>query len=84
MYNTKGQMKYIMPCFDQQSNVDTKARTANSSYKKLSVQWFNEALYFVSSSALADGFRHRNRQLLVAANRLTGIRRKVLYICFVK
>jgi len=42
---------------------------ANSSYKKLAAQWFNKALYFVSSSVLADSFRLRNRQLLVAAKR---------------
>jgi len=42
---------------------------ANSTYKKLAVQWLNEALCFVSSSVLADSFRLRNRQLLVAANR---------------
>jgi hypothetical protein len=41
----------------------------NSTYKKLAVQWLNEALCFVSSSVLADSFRLRNRQLLVAANR---------------
>ena len=33
------------------------------------VQWLNEALCFVSSSVLADSFRLRNRQLLVAAKR---------------
>jgi hypothetical protein len=44
-------------------------RTDNSTYKKLAVQWLNEALCFVSSSVLADSFRLRNRQLLVAANR---------------
>jgi hypothetical protein len=43
--------------------------TANSTYKKLAVQWLNEALCFVSSSVLADSFRLRNRQLLVAAKR---------------
>jgi hypothetical protein len=43
--------------------------TANSTYKKLAVQWLNEALCFVSSLVLADSFRLRNRQLLVAANR---------------
>ena len=43
--------------------------TANSTYKKLAVQWLNEALCFVSSSVVADSFRLRNRQLLVAANR---------------
>ena len=42
----------------------------NSTYKKLAVQWLNEALCFVSSSVLADSFRLRNRQLLVAANRV--------------
>jgi len=41
----------------------------NSTYKKLAVQWLNEALYFVSSSVVADSFVLRNRQLLVAANR---------------
>jgi len=41
----------------------------NSTYKKLAVQWLNEALYFVSSLVVADSFRLRNRQLLVAANR---------------
>ena len=42
---------------------------ANSTCKKLAVQWLNEALCFVSSALLADSFRLRNRQLLVAANR---------------
>jgi hypothetical protein len=42
---------------------------ANSTYKKLAVQWLNEVLCFVSSSVVADSFRLRNRQLLVAANR---------------
>jgi hypothetical protein len=41
----------------------------NSTYKKLAVQWLNEALCFVSSSVLAGSFRLRNRQLLVAAKR---------------
>ena len=31
-----------------------KQRTANSTYKKLAVQWLNEALCFVSSSVVAD------------------------------
>jgi hypothetical protein len=42
---------------------------ANSTYKKLAVQWLNEALCFVSSSVLADSLVLRNRQLLVAAKR---------------
>ncbi len=41
----------------------------NSTYKKLAVQWLNEALYFVTSSVVADSLVLRNRQLLVAANR---------------
>jgi hypothetical protein len=41
----------------------------NSTYKKLGVQWLNEVLCFVSSSVMADSFRLRNRQLLVAAKR---------------
>ncbi len=47
-----------------------KKRAAhNSTYKKLAVQWLNEALCFVSSSVVADSLVLRNRQLLVAAKR---------------
>ena len=46
-----------------------ESRTANSTYKKLAVQLFNEALFFVSSSMVADSLRLRNRQLLIAAKR---------------
>ena len=42
---------------------------ANSTKKKLAVQWLNEILCFVSSSLLAYSFVLRNRQLLVAAKR---------------
>jgi len=45
----------------------------NSTYKKLAVQWLNEALFFVSSFVVADSFRLRNRQLLVAANRYASL-----------
>ena len=48
-----------------------KQRTANSTYKKLAVQWLNEALCFESSFVVADSLVLRNRQLLVAANRQT-------------
>ena len=41
----------------------------NSTYKKLAVQWLNQAFYSVSSSLVTDSFRLRNRQLLVAAKR---------------
>ena len=51
--------------------------TANSTYKKLAVQWLNEALCFVSSSVVADSFRLRNRQLLVAANRYVQITTRI-------
>ena len=46
-----------------------EAPAGNSTYPKVAVQWLNEALCFVSSSVVADSFRLRNRQLLVAANR---------------
>ncbi len=49
--------------------VGTVPHAANSSYKKLAVQWLNEALYFVSSFVVADSLVLRNRQLLVAAKR---------------
>jgi len=39
----------------------------NSTYKKLAVQWLNEVSCFVSSFVVAESFRLRNRQLLVAA-----------------
>jgi len=45
----------------------------NSTYKKLAIQWLNEALCFVSSSVLADSFVLRNRQLLVAAKRYRSV-----------
>ncbi|WP_192820949.1 hypothetical protein [Rufibacter sp. LB8] len=50
----------------------------NSTYKKLAVQWLNEALCFVSSLVLADSFVLRNRQLLVAANRWQKLNLKIM------
>ena len=47
----------------------TRTTGYNSTYKKLAVQWLNEALCFVASSVVVDSFRIRNRQLLVAAKR---------------
>ena len=56
---------------------------ANSTYKKLAVQWLNEALCFVSSLVVADSFRLRNRQLLEAAKRYRQVsghaKKKVQY-----
>ncbi len=49
----------------------TEARTANSGFKKLAVQWLIEHLCFVSSVVLADSFVLRNRQLLKPAKRQT-------------
>ena len=46
-----------------------RSPAGNSTYKKLAVQWLNEALCLVSSSVLADSLVLRNRQLLVAAKR---------------
>lgn len=52
-----------------------KERTpaCNSTYKKLAVQWLNEALYFVSSSLQIDSFVLRNRHLRQARNRSASI-----------
>jgi len=55
--------------FSGQNMTGKEARTGNSTYKKLAVQWLNETLCFVSSSEVADNFVLRNRQLLVAAKR---------------
>jgi len=49
--------------------INKRKAAANSTYKKLAVQWLNKALCFVSSFAVADSFVLRNRQLHVAANR---------------
>jgi hypothetical protein len=52
--------------------------TANSTYKKMAVQWLNEALCFVSCSVLVDSVRLRNRQLLVAAKRYVPLKKTAL------
>jgi hypothetical protein len=58
----------------------TERKTAyNSTYKKLAVQWLNEALSFVSSSVVADSFVLRNRQLLVAAKRYGALTNTRIY-----
>jgi len=49
---------------------ETKRNTAaNSTYKKLAVQWLNEALCLVSSFVVAESLVLRLCQLLVAAKR---------------
>jgi hypothetical protein len=53
--------------------MDEGKAAANSTYKKLAVQWLIEALCFVSSSVVAESFRLRNRQLLVAVKTLWAI-----------
>jgi len=53
-----------------------RKRAYNSTYKKLAVQWLNEALCFVSSSVVADSFVLRNRQLLIAAIRCVQPKQK--------
>jgi len=66
---------------------ERRTATGNSTYKKLAVQWLNEALYFVSSFVVADSLvlpclleavRQGNRQLLVAANRCGQWLNKIL------
>jgi hypothetical protein len=58
------------------SNTVDRRPAGNSTYKKLAVQWLNEALCFVSSSVVAESFVLRNRQLLVAAKRCAQGRKK--------
>jgi len=69
----------------QMTNCGHNKTPDNSTYRKLAVQWLNEALCFVSSFTytgfifngirepfgvvVSESFRLRNRQLLVAANR---------------
>jgi hypothetical protein len=52
-----------------QYDTDKEARTGNSGFKKLAVQWLNEHLFFASSVVLADSFVLRNRQHLKPAKR---------------
>ncbi len=47
----------------------TRKAAYNSTYKKLAVQWLNEALCFVSSSVVAESLVLRNPQLLIAEKR---------------
>jgi len=54
---------------NRQTFARKEERTDNSTYKKLAVQWLNQALCFVSSFVMANILVLRNRQLLVAANR---------------
>ena len=73
--NAKKIKRACKPTHGRQCKLDTtdlrpeKTTTHNSTYKKLAVQWLNEALCFVSSSVVADSFVIRNCQLLVAAKR---------------
>lgn len=53
-----------------------KTTAGNSTYKKLAVHWLSGAPCFVSSALLADSFRLRNRQLLVAAKRCQPFKRE--------
>ena len=45
---------------------------ANSTYKKVAVQWLNQALHSYLSLCLADSEVLRNRHLRVAAKRYTA------------
>ena len=52
-----------------QLDANEEARTGNSGFKKLAVQWLNEHLCFVASSVVPDSLVLRNRQLLKHAKR---------------
>jgi hypothetical protein len=58
----------MISIIDRQLQGTNKPAT-NSTYKKLAVQWLNEALCFVSSLVMVDNFSLRNRQLSLAAKR---------------
>jgi hypothetical protein len=55
--------------FGQVNRQQRRSPAANSIYKKLAVQWLNEALYFYQSLSLVDIEVLRNRHLRVAAKR---------------
>jgi len=48
---------------------EKEARTANSTYPKVAVQWLNQALCFYQSYFLVNSEVFRNRHLRVGANR---------------
>ncbi len=59
--------------FKGESNSTKETRATNKRLAKKRVQWLNEALCFVFSFVVADSFRLRNRQLLVAVKTLAVI-----------
>ena len=54
---------------DRHRFMDREARTANSGFKKLAVQWLNQVQFFNQTFVQVDSFVLRNRQLLKPANR---------------
>jgi len=60
--------------------MENRTAAHNSTYKKLAVQWLNEALCFVSSFVVTDSFLLRNRQLLVAPKRCAQVHLKKIYV----
>jgi len=54
---------------DRQQHDRKEARTGNSTYPKVAVQWLNQALCFYQSLCLVDSEVLRNRHLRVAAKR---------------
>ncbi len=57
----------------QQTFVDREARTANSGFKKLAVQWLNQVQFSNQTFVQVDSFVLRNRQLLKPAKRYTQL-----------
>ena len=51
----------------QNRNTEKERRRHNSTYPKVAVQWFNQALCFYQSFCLVDSEVFRNRHLRVAA-----------------
>jgi len=47
---------------------EKQGRSAKIPYKKLAVQWLNEAICFVTNFVVADSFRLRNSLILIATD----------------
>ncbi len=61
-----------------QHDTDEEARTGNSGFKKLAVQWLNQVQFSNQTLVQVDSFVLRNRQLLKPTKRYTQLFRTLL------
>ena len=59
-------------------HIDIEARTANSGFKKLAVQWLNQVQFSNQTFVVADSLVLRNRQLLKPANRYWPFKKTIV------